>query len=74
MRNRAMCPCNLYCDSESGPEQEEITQKSALRLAQQTGIREAVLHDGSESVEAKMNKIVVLSDDLSTRAREVEGV
>lgn len=43
-------------------------------LAQETGIGQAVLHDGSEPVKAKVNKVIVLSDDLSTRAREIEGV
>lgn len=43
-------------------------------LAQETGVGKAILHDGSEPIEAKMDKIIVLSDDLSTRAREVESV
>lgn len=54
---------------------KKLTPASSFEgLGQQTGIAEAVLHDGSESFEAKMNKVIVLRDDLSTRAREVEGV
>ena len=67
-------------DSAYGPKEEIWTPKirtpasSFKGLAQKTSIGKAALHDGSEPVEAKVNEVIVLSDDLSTRAREVEGV
>ena len=30
MPHSAMCPCSLSCDSESSPEQEEVSQESTL--------------------------------------------
>ncbi len=62
--------------SKRGNKDAEIrTPASSFQgFAQETGIGKAILHDGSESVEAKVNKVIVLSDDLSTRTREVEGV
>ena len=34
----------------------------------------AILHDGLESFEAKVNQIIILSYNLSTRTREIESV
>jgi hypothetical protein len=48
---------------------------SGLQSAtEQTGIGESVLHDALEARESKMNEVVVLRNDLSSRSREVEGV
>ena len=71
---------NTFQDSAYDAKEETRTPKirtpasSFQGFAQETGIGKAVFHDGSESVEAKVNKVIVLSDDLSTRTREVEGV
>lgn len=67
-------------DSGFGPKEENLTPRrrtpasSFEGLAEETGIRKAILHDGSETVEAKVNEIIVLGNDLSTRAREVQGI
>ena len=66
--------------SAFGPKEETGTPKirtpasSFEGFAQKTGVGKAILHDGSEPIEAKVNKVVVLSDDLSTRTREVERI
>ena len=43
-------------------------------LAQQSGVRKTVLHDISIPIKAQVDEVVVLSDDLSAWAREVQGV
>lgn len=51
-----------------------IPTSSFDRLTQEAGIGKAILHNRPEPLEAKVNEIVVLSNDLSTRPGEVEGV
>ena len=51
------------------------TPSSSLKgFAEEAGIGKAIFHNGSISVEAKVNEIIILSDDLSAWTREIEGV
>lgn len=43
------------------------------RFAEQAGVCEAVFHDRAVAVEAEVDQVVVLRDDLGARAGEVEG-
>jgi len=43
------------------------------RFRQKASVRERVFHDAAVAFEAKVNEVVVLCDDLGSRAGEVEG-
>ena len=44
------------------------------RLAEKAGVGHAVFHDLPEPVKAEMDEVVILGDDVSARAREVQCV
>lgn len=44
------------------------------RLAKKAGVGHAVFHDLPEPVKAEVDEVVILGDDVSARAREVQRV
>ena len=43
-------------------------------LGQQSCVTHAAFHDSSVAIEAKVDEVVVLANDLSARSREIQGV
>ena len=64
----------------AGPTKETLTRRIRTPasgfegLAQEARVAKAIFHDSSESIEAEMNKIIILGDDLGTWTREVKSV
>ena len=52
----------------------QIPASGLKGLAQQPCIRQGVLHDTAVAIETKMDEVVVLSDDLPSRAGEIQSV
>ena len=52
----------------------DVPARRFQSLAQQSSISQTVLHDGSVTIEPKVNQVVVLADNVSPRSREVQCV